>query len=276
MVKRVKYNEIPVKKEKITKLKEVIDKQSIQWNEDRRAQRGDKPRTLYASDYGQCMRKVWYQFFPDKHPIRDFSPRTLRIFHNGESVHERLSGYLRKEKELNFIEEIDVPRDELDVHGRCDGICTIDNQPTVVEFKSINRASVLKPKDEHVGQLLWYIMMWKAERERLEQHKEQLFPMNDKLVNWILSGKEIVGELIYESKQTNETHHFPITYKEKQAKIVRLWFETLNNRVKNRTVPDVQYNGKKFPCKWGRNQNAVKCPYYDLCWNLCWNKEKCI
>ena len=218
MVKRMQFEEFGT-----TSLKKVIDKQSIEWNNARVMERAGKKRSMYASDYGQCMKKTWFQFFPEEYPTGDFDPRTLRIFHNGENVHERLSEYLRKETALKFRDEIDVPRDELDVHGRCDGICVVNEQAVVVEFKSINRASVFEAKEEHKGQVTWYMLMWKKLREDLKEDfgfKRDAFVVEkdfigvtsesgrtvddlDDAERWILFTQgDIVGEVIYESKQT--------------------------------------------------------------------------
>jgi hypothetical protein len=73
MVKRIKPEEYGNK----TPLKEIIDAQSIKWNDERVAARAGKARSLYASDYGQCMRKVWYAFFPDDYPVPELDARPV-------------------------------------------------------------------------------------------------------------------------------------------------------------------------------------------------------
>lgn len=259
MVKRIKRQPIQFE---VTPLKIIVDEMTVAENQEKQAARAGKKRSLYASDYGQCMRKCWYQFFPEEHPQPEFSPRTLRIFQNGEDVHERLSRYLRRADFLEFEDEINIPRDELDVHGRCDGICIVDGDAVVTEFKSINRASVLEPKPEHVGQITWYMHMWKQHKDKLMEDRTY----NDKYDLWLLKTNNLKGELIYESKQTQQTFHFPIEYSEAKAAEVRDWFVQLDTYVKTKTIPPVKYDGSKFPCRWGRGQTAGKCPYYDKCW----------
>ena len=263
-----------------TKLKQVIDKQSIIWSEERSAARGDKERTLYASDYGQCMRKIWFQFFPNEFHQEQLDPRVLRIFHNGEVVHERLAQYLTNEQVLSFIPEVDVPRDELEVHGRCDGVCLVDDRFTVVEFKSINSFVVKEPKEEHVGQLTWYMAMWREFREELRrkfnfssrmltkegrEHMERLIlfqnlsPVEKML---FFSQGDIVGELIYESKRTQETFHFPLLWSDDRYERVRTWFAQLKKYISEHHMPNVRYEKQKYPCSW----SSGRCPFYDICW----------
>lgn len=284
MVKRGKLPEHLI--DRRTKLKKVIDKQSIAWNDARVAERGDKKRSLYASDYGQCMRKTWYQFFPEDYPTGDFDPRTLRIFHNGEDVHERLSSYLRNEVDIDFSDEIDIPRDNLNVHGRCDGICTVDERAVVVEFKSINRKTVYEAKEENVGQLMWYMTMWRMLRDDLRADfgfaPEALLvekELNGKVGNsgrkiedlskeekWILFTQgDVQGELIYESKQTQEVYHFSFEYDVEKVEKVRLWFQQVDWHVAHKKMPAVRYDKGKFPCSWGKNNSQGKCQFYEVC-----------
>ena len=283
----VKRGILPEKAKLKTKLKKVIDKQSIAWNAARVAERGDRPRSLYASDYGSCMRKTWFQFFPEEYPIGDFDPRTLRIFHNGEDVHERLSSYLRNEVGLDFSDEIDVPRDNLEVHGRCDGICTVDERAVVVEFKSINRKTVYEPKEEHTGQLMWYMTMWRMLRDDLRADfgfaPDAVITAKDivgkvgnsgrksedlsKEEKWILLTQgDIQGELIYESKQCQETFHFSFEYDPEKVAKVRLWFEQVDWHVAHKKMPAVRYDKSKFPCSWGKGNGAGRCAYFEECW----------
>ena len=264
---------------KKTRLQMIIDDQTVAENKERQ-----KVRTsAYASDYGSCMRKTFFQFFPQEYPQPDFEPRLLRVFANGNDVHERLGSYLKRQTEIDFRDELDVPQDELNVHGRCDGICTIDGQAVVVEFKSINKEFVESARDEHVGQLTWYMSMFKKLRQQLKEdfgYKEFDSLSEEDLVGvtslsgrtlesmshvekWLLLTQgEIRGEIIYESKQTNELYHFPLDYDEDRAQKVRLWFQQLNWHVKDKTVPKVFYEPNRFPCSWG----SGRCPFYKECW----------
>lgn len=266
-----------------TRLQMIIDEQTVKMNDEKQKVRG----SMYASDYGQCMRKTFFAFFPKKYPVEKFEPRVLRIFANGNDVHERLGSYLKRQEELDFHDEVDVPRDELDVHGRCDGFCTLDTRAVVVEFKSINKDIVEEAHEEHIGQLTWYLSMFKSLRKDLKEDfgytEFDLVEEQDLVGQVALSGRtvegltpverwlmftqgEIHGEIIYESKSVQETFHFPLDYDEDRAKKVRLWFQQLDWHVKDQTVPNVLYEPNRFPCSWGYGEKQGKCPYYDVCW----------
>lgn len=270
-----------------THLQEILDRQCLEANEEARAERNGKPRSLYASDYGACMRKVWMQFFPEEFEQEKPDARVIRIFNNGDAVHIRLSSYLKRELDIDFRDELNVPRDELDVHGRCDGICTVRDQAVVVEFKSINKDYVSEPKEEHIGQVTWYMEMFRMLRRDLREDfgfaeddtvvEEDLIGQVslsgrtleslDHVERWLLLTQgEIAGEIIYESKPTNHTFHFSVPYSEDRAKKVRTYFEALKWHVENKQMPRVNYNAGKYPCSWGYGMKAGRCPFYQYCW----------
>jgi len=263
-----------------TYLKGVIERECVAQNKEARGDRGPRD-SMYASDYGQCQRKTFMQFFPDRFPGEKFTDRTIRIFQNGDSVHERLSEYLRRDKALGFLEEIDIPRDTLDVHGRSDGLCLINDQFVVVEFKSINRSNVPCPKEEHLGQITMYMMMWDEYRGDLRQllglGRDEI-PSKDFDTNHFkrLTREEILlvssqgpikGELIYESKQTQAVFCFPVDLEQGRVSKVRLWYEQMHHFVDNEQMPEMRNVKDKFPCQWGRGSTLGKCQFYDTCWN---------
>lgn len=261
--------------------KEIIDEQSIEWNLERVRERGNKPRAKYASDYGQCMLKTWHEFFPNQFEKADFDARTIRIFHNGEDVHTRLASYFHKAANVVFLEEVDVPRDHLDVHGRCDGIALKNDIFWVLEFKSINRISLTSAKEEHEGQLTWYMHMWDLLRTDLHEEfnllpelaytEDQLqdavsvrgrpfkdLPLQEKML--LLSAK-IKGEVIYECKPNQAIFHFPLELEQTRVAKVRNWFETLQWHIDTKRPPTVKYDKNKFPCSW----RGGACAYWDVC-----------
>jgi len=261
-----------------TKLGEIIDKQSVASNQEKKKIRS----SMYASDYGQCLKRCYFQFFPDEYPAdSDIDARTARIFSNGDAVHERLGGYLKREESLDFHDEVTVPRDDLDVHGRCDGILVLDGAALVVEFKSINKDDVVESKPEHIGQLTFYLGMFRQLRKDLKEdfgfvEDEQLdeddlqttslsgrtFETLTHVEKWLLLTQgEIRGELIYESKSTNEVFAFPVDFDQTRFDEIRNWFTQLKWHVENKEIPNVKYYPSKFPCSWGRG----KCSYWETC-----------
>jgi CRISPR/Cas system-associated exonuclease Cas4 (RecB family) len=253
----------------------VIDRQSVAVSQEDKKVRA----SLYASDYMQCMRKIYFSFHPEKYPLVEIDARTARIFGNGDAVHERLGGYLKREAMLDFRDELDVPRDELDVHGRCDGICTVQAQAVVVEFKSINKEFVQEPKPEHKGQLMWYMGMMRILRQQLREDFGVGDIVEDDICNevsasgrtlatltpmerWLLLTQgEIKGEIIYEAKPTNEIFTFPLEYDEMEFQTVREWFKQAKSYVDAGEEPPMRYNSSQYPCAW-RNG---KCSYWDVC-----------
>lgn len=270
----------------MTKLRKIIDEQSVAANKERQKVRS----SLYASDYGQCQKKIYMAHFPDEFPVRgDIDARTARIFDNGNAVHERLGSYLKRVPELGFVDEVDVPRDELDVHGRCDGICTVEGKPIVVEFKSINLEEVGDPKSEHQGQVTFYLMMFKQLQKVLKEDfgfGESDIVLEDDVVGeeslsgrtvetltpverWLLFAQaELEGELIYEGKGNQRTTHFVVEYDPELAVSIRQWFANLKVCLETRQIPKVRFYPSKFPCSWGSAQrgNVGKCPYFNLCY----------
>ena len=282
MVKRTKgFEEM-----KKTKIHVFLDEGVRKKAREKSLERGDKSRTLYASDFGFCMRRTWYQFFPQEYPVEEADARVLRIFDNGDDVHVRLGGYLKMAPEIDFREEIDVPRDELEVHGRCDGICTVDARATVVEFKSINKKVMTEPKEEHVGQLMWYLSMWRRLRKELnedfgfeegdvlteadvvgESASGLMLQDLDGIQRWLLFTQgEIQGEIVYESKPTQDFFTFPIEYDPEQEAKVRQWFVALKWFIENRHRPPVKYDGGKYPCSWGQGSAYAQCPFFKYCY----------
>jgi hypothetical protein len=269
-----------------TRLKSIIDEQSLAKSLEHKKVRS----SLYASDFGQCQRKVYFSHFPDQFPPDEqIDARTARVFANGEDVHTRLGGYLKRVPEIDFRDEVDVPRDELDVHGRCDGILRIDGQGIVAEFKSINKADVEEPKLEHIGQLMWYLGMFtKLRKDLLEDfgfdkdatvheddliHGESLsgrtFETLTPAEKWVLTTHgPIDGELIYESKQTQHTFNFPVAFDEERFKATKLWFEQMKHYVEAKQIPGVKYNSSRFPCRWGgyKTSPAGQCQFWEKCW----------
>ena len=193
----------------------------------------NKPRErkyLYASDIYGCQRKIAMQF---KGNQKSFDARTLRIFDNGNSTHERIEKYflnagmlIESEKVLpNFV-------DEIEVHGRLDLLLKIDNEKVIGEIKSINLRNVETPKREHKAQLMFYMHQLNIKK----------------------------GLLIYESKQTQELFLFELDYDELKAKKVIDWFKETDKKMRQKRLPK-KMNQNYYPCKFGKGE----CQYFEDC-----------
>lgn len=272
-------------KDPVHPLKDIIDKQSLLFNK-----REKKTRTaMYASDFGQCHRKIWCQFFPEKYPVEDeVDAKTSRIFANGNDVHVRLSKYFAAEPDLKFKEEVVIPRDELNVHGRCDGIMRspADDRFQVLEFKSINAREVSQPKEEHQGQITHYLAMFEELRLALREEFEipdGYYPSEDELMHMrsqkgrlfveleeveqrlLLSQGQVKGALIYEAKHGQAVSVFDVPLDFDKAQAVKQWFITLKQHIDEQRCPSVHYDPYAYPCQWGSGAGASRCAYWEMC-----------
>ena len=258
--------------------KQIIDEQSRLRNEAKK-----KIRTaLYASDVFQCQRKVFMQFFPEVFEQEAIDPRTARIFANGEDVHIRLGAYFHEDGRVQFQDEISVPMGEVDVHGRCDGLANLQGQVYILEFKSINKKFVTEAKEEHVGQLMYYLHMFEQKRAALrkefgidegelvtDEHLPNLVGVTGRLFGnldgvekmLLLASGQIRGEIIYEAKPTQELFHFSVEYDPLKAEKVLQWFRQVQKCLDEMTLPHVTYDAGRFPCQW----RSGKCPMFEYC-----------
>jgi len=257
---------------------EIIDRKSREFN----VARGKARTSLYASDFGQCPRKVFYGMYPEVFPAEEIDARTARIFANGESVHTRLQKYLADEERIEFESELNVPRDELDVHGRCDGTAFHEGRVFILEFKSINKMVVDEAKSEHIGQIMWYMGMFeKVRRELREEFDVEPFDIVvdvDELVsvkdgrmgesltnlekNLLRASGPVMGEIMYEAKPSQDIFTFPVEYDEKKFQNIRAWFAEVKRAVESGVRPQVRYKPQYYPCAW----SVSKCPFFDLCY----------
>ena len=205
-------------------VKDMVDKAIVDNNEDRSRE------YFFCSDVYQCPRKIWLAFKGIK---QEFSPRTLRIFDNGNDVHERILKYF-KQAGLYIDDEINIPRDNLNIHGRLDLLYRIGGELRIGEFKSINAKTVYSPKHEHIAQIQLYMHYCKIKK----------------------------GILVYESKQTQELFVFDVNYDPDKVIEILEWFSELRDNIDTNTMPKVNYSQNKYPCKAG----TFICPYYDECY----------
>lgn len=202
-------------------IKEKIDELYLSKHRDR-----DKEH-FYITDSGKCPRAVYFQF--KKVPKKEMDARALRIFEHGDYTHMRIISTLFA---LGLVKatEIDIPNKEI-VHGRADVIVNIDNEPYVVEIKSINSAAFFKrnePDPDHYKQLQMYLHFFNIKK----------------------------GILIYENKNTQELKEFTVEYDEKTVREILEKFEILKAQIQNNIVPPVN-DVEEWRCGY--------CPYAEEC-----------
>lgn len=226
----------------------------------RREQYGDR-KGFYATDMGQCFRKVAYAFY--KVPAVPLNSRTIRILQNGEKVEERIEEYFKSmgalvSSQLRYdtSEDIDVP---FYMSGRLDMIIDLSKILTIpaekqdlaiLEIKSINTfgfrnvAKNLTANTDHLYQITFY--MWKTGIHQ--------------------------GIIVYEDKNTQEICFVPVEYDSRmlfgsqdgRQKGMFVEMTELAEQIENKEIPKrISTDKSKFPCSW----KSGNCKYYDFCWN---------
>jgi CRISPR/Cas system-associated exonuclease Cas4 (RecB family) len=216
------------------RLKERLNEQVIR----KRRENRKKREYLYASDVFGCKRKIVLEARglegSDEHaPL-------LRTFDNGNDIHDRITQNLAELGVLKSKEQ-DIPRDELNVHGRYDGLLEDEDGEAVLEIKSINMRDVKTPMKHHRAQLQWYMHKTGVPR----------------------------GVLLYQSKQNGELFPFDEEPDEALLQEARAWFESANEHVAQNKLPpiDPSYKQDKYPCEG--------CRYNKLCYQLpSWSTQR--
>ena len=202
-------------------LKEKIDRFYINRRKDR-----DKMH-FYITDAGKCPRSVWFAF--KKFPKKEKDARVMRVFEHGDYTHMRIMSALFS---IGAVKAIEVALENELLHGRCDGIVVINNEPHVLELKSINTFGFKKleaPKKEHVKQLMLYL---------------HYFKINN-------------GIFLYENKDNQELKEFTIKYDPKMAEELISDFQTLKHFIDTNVLPPVPMGLEDWECQY--------CDYAEEC-----------
>jgi len=183
--------------------------------------------SFYVTDAGKCPRAVWFGF--KKFPKKDKDPRVMRVFENGDYTHMRIMSSLFS---IGAVKAIELALENELVRGRCDGIVVINNEPYVLELKSINSFAFKKlerPKPDHIKQLMLYLHYFKIQR----------------------------GIFLYENKDTQELKEYMMTYDQKMAESIVQDFHTLKHFIESNTLPPVPMGLEEWECRF--------CDYSEEC-----------
>jgi len=209
-------------------IKEIIEKSVSDNSNSLQERRGE----LHVSDVGSCKRKV---FLDIKGTIKReaLNPQLLRVFDNGNSVHDRVRKYI-KNAGIFEGEEIVVKDRELGIIGRYDCSVKINGEIYLVELKSINTFNVETPNRNHVLQLTYYMHLSGI-------HK---------------------GILLYECKGNQNLCEFAVPYDVANYEEAKKWFMQIKIHLNHNQEPAIEYDKNKYPCKSRDN----KCPYWEHCY----------
>ena len=182
---------------------------------------------FYVTDAGKCPRAVWFGF--KKFPKKDKDARVMRVFENGDYTHMRIMSSLLS---IGAVKAIELALENELVRGRCDGIVVINNEPHVLELKSINSFAFKRlegPKPEHIKQLMLYL---------------HYFHINN-------------GIFLYENKDTQELKEFMIKYDAKMAESLIQDFQALKHMIEKDILPPVPLGLEEWECRF--------CDYSEEC-----------
>jgi len=184
---------------------------------------------FYISEAGKCPRQIFFKF--KSAPKEELDPRFLRIFEQGDVIHEKLVRMLRS---MGILECAEIPiAPQEDISGRADAVVVLNRERYLIDFKSIN-SSILRgmkePKEEHVSQVQLYLHFFNIKR----------------------------GILLYEGKDTLELKEFTINYDNNLAKRILKQFKDLKDNLQKDIVPECLSD---YPKNW----QCRYCQFKDVC-----------
>ncbi len=187
---------------------------------------------FYITDSGKCPRAVYFQF--KKYPKKELDAIFLRKMHQGDHVHMRTMEVLISLGIVKAI-EIEIPPQEI-INGRADAILNIDNEPYVLEIKSINDfgfKKLSKPDEDHYKQIQLYMHYFKINK----------------------------GIILYENKDNQELKEFKIEYDSGLVEFVLYKLKELKQNIDNNLLPKVPESIMTGSESW----KCSYCPYVESC-----------
>jgi len=214
-----------VEQEVALMLKELIDKFYSDKNQDR------EQTHFYITDAGKCPRATFFKF--KKAPRKQMEGRILRIFEQGESIHQIMMKALFGIRDIHVVaSEVNMPPQEI-ISGRADAIVSVNNELYVVDFKSMNSMvfrGLTAPKEENVYQIQLYLHFFKIEK----------------------------GILLYIDKDKQEIKEFIIEYNPFLCKKLLKQFNELKEKINSNIIPKVLDD---YPNNW----QCSYCPFRSIC-----------
>ena len=150
-------------------------------------------KTFWCGSLYDCPRKLYYDRL--NLPIqRTIDTAVIRRLNKGSCIHELFQNYFSK-MGIVISEEEYVKSNELQVSGKIDNILTLDNEPTIVELKTMDSKDYLHtlPKIEHIWQIhtymylkqiykgkLFYIFLDKKSKDNIELSRTDYNYISDK------------------------------------------------------------------------------------------------
>jgi CRISPR-associated protein Cas4 len=188
---------------------------------------GRERTAFYISDAGKCPRQIWFAM--KKYPKKATEARVHRIFEHGDHTHMRIMSVLFSLGLVTAV-EVGIPENEV-IHGRADAILSVNGEPYVAEFKSVNsfKFRTGEADADHLKQLQLYLHFFKIKK----------------------------GVLIYENKDTQDMKEFIVDYNEEFSREILASFEKLRKQVDANEIPEMPKGIESWRCEY--------CPYLESC-----------
>jgi hypothetical protein len=207
---------------------------------------------------GQCSRKCVYHML--RLPVEKvFDPRLLRIFDNGDDVHERLTKYLAASGGLWRYEMV-VHDENLRIKGRLDNILKLDED----KYDLLDADKNIPGRPYLIGEI-------KSANNDTCRWMERDGEPNKKYVLQIMLYMHITGihkgVIIVERKDDQVilgpyyVDYDPVIAKEALDKVA-----TCIGHVDCHTLPPREGTRKSSTC-WNYKAKQPCCDYYDICWS---------
>lgn len=156
-------------------------------SEEEKRKKSDRAQNVNApSVLGGCARSSYYSRLQYEKDDTNTQARSVRIFNNGDGVHSRLQGYLKKMGML-LMDEVPVLNKSLNIQGHTDGLLKLDDLGevlAVLEIKSIKQENYEKLKtaeEKHIKQGIAYLICLESRRKFLRRNYKSEKAFRDSL-----------------------------------------------------------------------------------------------
>jgi hypothetical protein len=196
--------------------------------------RESKEFKFYPSSIGKCPREIVYAMLG--YPRPEIPSRVLRIFDNGDSMHERYQNWFA-EMGILISPELPIKDDELGISGRTDALIRLNDELILVELKSSNANQFERmqkagaPREEFSQQLQLYLHLTGIKK----------------------------GIILIENKNDQSILEFEEEYDNTMANELVRKIRSCIHHAKEGTLPDRPFNKSSFECRY--------CDFNTECWS---------
>jgi len=242
-----------------------LNKHLIQENKD-----NERPsKHIHPSSFGGCLRKTAYSHYGiEKKPL---DVRILRIFGNGDGVHERIQSCCEAAEGVEVIGiEVPVFNEEYQIKGYVDGIIGLQNEHYVLEIKSKNSKGFTqyldKPDKNHIVQANIYLWMIEDIMQEAQGKKEEELNESEAILLKMPQPPQ-KAILLYENKDSQDQKEFILNKDEKVIEWVQKRAKKFWEIIESQKLPSRPYDVEEV-IKSNRLPLECRymCDYAEICW----------